>query len=261
VQIGVKADSLFLKGKNDDLVYGPTSFSSDSRFVGLISSRRQSSACFLLSATGRMKFTAGGLVIGGFDASNDAGQLREMSCVANIRGVDDLDPTENVRRHSAEVGVNADFRDAWRQFFPFAQAPNPTSVVGTLSDEQQLCLKILLAYSQTPRLLVVGGVGDIALRESRWNFLDTLCELYAQQSGEMIVLFDYGDARDFCEWRNQQRSQRRSRGRGGETGENGLILPDAFYLDSGQRVNRYADGDGRDGNGTGDNRDEKEETL
>jgi hypothetical protein len=241
------ASGLFLKGK-DDLVYGPTGFSSDSRFLGFISNDERASACFLLSVTGRMRFTAGELIIDGIDVQEDARSLRQMSSVAGLHGVDDLDPYATVESHFRELekrgrrpigakdisgGAGFEMRerspwqaetflDEWQRVFPSVQSPNFSSLVGLLSDEQQMCLRILLALAWSPAIFACGGFGSIVTQETRWRFLDVLAKI---SDGGTFVIFSYPDAQDFLEW---MRTAKRPWG--------AANVPDVFDLSLGQRV-------------------------
>lgn len=175
-------------------VFGPLDFDIDEGGVSAVSAPAGAARTALLMALcGRMRLTRGSLTVLGFE--NAPRKVFANSAIACMNELDDVFPSVTVRDLVTE---QKRWNSPWYKLVPrvddrgvadmcaevFGHVPLPplNAFVDDLPEIQQLLLRIAVANTARPPLLVVGRIDKIADDEEREILLDRLVALGAHQS-------------------------------------------------------------------------------
>jgi len=175
-------------------VFGPLDLDIDEGGVTVLAAQAGAARTALLMALcGRMRLTRGVLSILGFE--NQPRKVLAHSAIACLNELDDVLPSVTVRDLVTE---QKRWNSPWYRFVPrvdaggvadmceevFGDVPLPrlNAFVDDLPEIQQLLLRVAVANTHRPPLLVVGRVDRIADDEERATMLDRLVELGERQS-------------------------------------------------------------------------------
>ncbi|MFD6857775.1 ATP-binding cassette domain-containing protein [Rhodococcus sp. NPDC060090] len=175
-------------------VFGPLDLDIDEGGVTVVSGQAGAARTALLMALcGRMRLTRGSLTILGFE--NKPAKVLARSAIACMNELDDVQPSVTVRDIVTE---QKRWDSPWYKFVPrvdaagvadtcaevFGDVPLPSlnAFVDDLPEIQQLLLRIAVANTRRPPLLVVGRIDKIADDMERAILLERLVALGERQS-------------------------------------------------------------------------------
>lgn len=175
-------------------VFGPLDLDIDLGGVTVVSGQAGAARTALLMALcGRMRLTRGSLTVLGFE--NKPTKVFARSAIACMNELDDVQPSVTVRDLVTE---QKRWDSPWYKFVPrvdasgvadmcaevFGDVPLPplNAFVDDLPEIQQLLLRIAVANTRRPPLLVVGRIDKIADDAERAILLERLVALGEQQS-------------------------------------------------------------------------------
>lgn len=175
-------------------VFGPLDFDIDEGGVTAISAPAGAARTALLMALcGRMRLTRGSLTVLGFEDAPR--KVFDRSAIACMNELDEVFPSVTVRDLVTE---QKRWNSPWYKIVPrvdergvaemceevFGDVPLPplNAFVDDLPEIQQLLLRIAVANTRRPPLLVVGRVDKIADNEEREVLIDRLVALSVHQS-------------------------------------------------------------------------------
>ena len=175
-------------------VFGPLDLDIDEGGVTVVAAQAGAARTALLMALcGRMRLTRGSLTVLGYE--NKPAKVFAESAIACMNELDEIPPSVTVRDLVTE---QKRWDSPWYKLVPrvtehgvaemcmavFGRVPLPPlkAFVDDLPEIQQLLLRIAVANTRRPRLLVVGRVDKIADDAERCILLDRLVALGETQS-------------------------------------------------------------------------------
>jgi ABC-type cobalamin/Fe3+-siderophores transport system ATPase subunit len=175
-------------------VFGPLDLDIDEGGVTVLAAQSGAARTALLMALcGRMRLSGGSLTVLGH--TNKPAKVFAESAIACVNEIDDVSPSVTVRDMVTE---QLRWQSPWFKFVPrvhedgvermcaevFGEVPLPAlnAFVDDLPEIQQLLLRIAVANTRRPPLLVVGRMDKIADDEERLGVLERLVALGEKQS-------------------------------------------------------------------------------
>lgn len=175
-------------------VFGPLDLDIDEGGLTVIAGQSGAARTALLMALcGRMRLSGGSLTVLGY--TNRPAKVFAQSAVACLNELDEVSPSVTVRDLVTE---QLRWNSPWYKFVPrvhedgvermcaevFGDVPLPAlnAFIDDLPEIQQMLLRIAVANSRRPPLLVVGRMDKIADDEERLGVLERLVALGERQS-------------------------------------------------------------------------------
>jgi ABC-type multidrug transport system ATPase subunit len=169
-------------------VYGPVDLDiAEGGVTVLICPPGTGRTALLMTLAGRMRPTGGSLTVFGMT------RAREAFAVSALAGIEDIDTvpesvtvsdllTEQLRWNASWYRLirradDADLRRVCRPVFGDLPLPHLDAFVEQLTELDEILLRIALACTTDPRLLVVGSLDAVAVDQDRALLLDRLVEL------------------------------------------------------------------------------------
>lgn len=175
-------------------VFGPLDLDIDEGGVTVLAAQAGAArTALLMTLCGRMRLSGGSLTV--LRHRNRPAKVFAQSAIACLNELDDVSPSVTVRDLVTE---QLRWNSPWMKFVPrvredgvermcaevFGDVPLPSlnAFVDDLPEIQQLLLRIAVANTHRPPLLVVGRMDRIADDEERLSFLERLVALGERQS-------------------------------------------------------------------------------
>ncbi|MBP1159536.1 ABC-type cobalamin/Fe3+-siderophores transport system ATPase subunit [Rhodococcus sp. PvR044] len=175
-------------------VFGPLDLDIDEGGVTVLAAQSGAArTALLMTLCGRMRLSGGSLTVLGH--TNKPAKVFAESAIACVNEIDDVSPSVTVRDMVTE---QLRWQSPWFKFVPrvhedgvermcaevFGDVPLPAlnAFVDDLPEIQQLLLRIAVANTRRPPLLVVGRMDKIADDEERLGVLERLVALGEKQS-------------------------------------------------------------------------------
>lgn len=190
-------------------VFGPLTASSDRPVTVVRGARGTGRTSLLLSLTGRMRLSSGGLAVLGVEKT---GEIRRRTGVVGFAEIDALEP-------SVTLGATLRERLAWAmpwyrrtprmtpelagellgESFGEYEQPDPATLVRELTPSEEMLVRISLALIEGPELLAVDDFDSLRDPAERALVAERLNALAARGVRAVVATSDPGDLALFAE--------------------------------------------------------------
>ena len=181
-------------------VYVPLTFRLDGGLSVLRGDTGSGRTSLLLTLAGRMKHQKGTLVVAGLELPHKLRAVQKLSAVAGFSGIDSLEESVTVaatlRERLAWLSPwwsavrkldDADVADICGPVFGDQGIPAASTLIWDLDEKEKFLLRIALAMTGSPKLLVIDDIEQIRNSDSRTIVWERLAAVAAKRTDVVVA--------------------------------------------------------------------------